>query len=289
MSSEMMMPAAASEMMGLAKVCELLVKSSFCGVKKPEDALWIVATGHSLGIDPVTSLRGIHVISGKPVLSADLMAAVAMRHPDCLCLQVVEMTPLKATVKVQRRGWSEPTLVSFSVEDAKNAGLLNNPTWKKYPADMCKARAIARAARAAFPDALLGVYVEGELDEPQAATVTYPSAVDVTPPTARPTRDEQSHAEGLKQIATWMRTAEMGKYANAQIATGIIERYGGDEGSGAATLRDLSPAALYDAVQHLALEIDRHGLQTALRNLTEWTPRMIETDLAGPERTPSAA
>jgi len=221
MSSEMMMPTAASEMMGLAKVCELLVKSSFCGVKKPEDALWIVATGHSLGIDPVTSLRGIHVISGKPVLSADLMAAVAMRHPDCLCLQVVEMTPLKATVKVQRRGWSEPTLFSFSVEDAKNAGLLNNPTWKKYPADMCKARAIARAARAAFPDALLGVYVEGELDEPrederraQAASVERASdVVDVTPEPA----DEVARWQGLMgQIG--LDTATVGRVSAATAA-----------------------------------------------------------------------
>lgn len=186
-----LMKVQASDLMELAKVSELLVRSSFCGVRKPEDALWIIATGHSLGIDPVTSLRGIHVISGKPVLSAELMAAVAMRHPDCICLQTVEMTAQKATVKVQRRGWSEPSLISFTIEDAKNAGLLNNPTWKKYPADMCKARAIARAARAAFPDALLGVYVEGELSEQddapaQAAPVVVQRAddrdvVDVTP------------------------------------------------------------------------------------------------------------
>ena len=93
-------------------------------------------------------------------------------------------------MKVQRRGWSDPSLISFTIEDAKNAGLLNNPTWKKYPADMCKARAIARAARAAFPDALLGVYVEGEISEPddapaQAAPVVVQldahDVVDVTP------------------------------------------------------------------------------------------------------------
>lgn len=186
-----LMKVQASDLMEMAKVSEQLVRSSFCGVKRSEDALWIIATGHSLGIDPVTSLRGIHVISGKPVLSADLMAAVAMRHPDCVCLQVVEMTAQKATVKVQRRGWSDPSLISFTIEDAKNAGLLNNPTWKKYPADMCKARAIARAARAAFPDALLGVYVEGEISEPddtpaQAEPVVVQrdadrDVVDVTP------------------------------------------------------------------------------------------------------------
>lgn len=204
MSGEMMLPAmAAGEMMELAKVCELLVRSSFCGVKKPEDALWIVATGRSLGIDPVTSLRGIHVIGGKPVLSADLMAAVAMRHPECISLQVVEMTPQRATVKVQRRGWPEPSTFSFSMDDAKNADLLRNPTWKKYPADMCKARAIARAARAAFPDALLGVYVEGELtEEPEAApaVVAHPDALDVTPPSPVQVWQQLMVEAGIKNL-----------------------------------------------------------------------------------------
>jgi hypothetical protein len=174
-----MIKSGASEMLELAQVSEMLVRSSFCGVKRAEDALWIVATGHSLGIDPVTSLRGIHVISGKPVLSADLMAAVAMRHPACEYLRVAEMTNERCVVHVKRRGWPEHTAVTFSVEDAKAAGLLGNATWKKYPSDMCKARAIARAARAAFPDALLGVYVEGEIEADEPATVTYaPQAVD---------------------------------------------------------------------------------------------------------------
>lgn len=191
-----------ADIMQLAQVCELLVKSSYCGVKKIEDAVWLAATGHVLGIDPLTSLRGIHVIGGKPVLSADLMAAVAMRHPDCEYLRVAEMTAERATVHVKRKGWPEHTAITFSVDDAKAAGLLNNPTWKKYPADMCKARAIARAARAAFPDALLGVYVEGEIDEtaqePARATVVQAAppaplqlegeVVDVTPEVDEVTR-----------------------------------------------------------------------------------------------------
>ena len=158
----------ADEYEAMEKVARALGGSSYCTQKSAADALWVIATGRSLGLDPVTSLRGIHVIKGKPVLSADLMAGAALRHPDCIRFQVVRMDATGATVEVLRKGWEEPSTYSFTMEDAKAAGLTNNPTWRKFPADMCKARAISRAARAAFPDAILGVYVTGELeDEPE--------------------------------------------------------------------------------------------------------------------------
>jgi hypothetical protein len=155
----------ADEYEQMERVARALGGSSYCTQKTAADALWVIATGRSLGLDPVTALRGIHVIKGKPVLSADLMAGAALRHPDCVRFQVVEMSAKGATVEVLRKGWDEPSRYSFTLEDAKTAGLTGNPTWRKFPADMCKARAIARAARAAFPDAILGVYVSGELDD----------------------------------------------------------------------------------------------------------------------------
>ena len=155
----------AGEYAELEQVARALSGSKYCNENTAADALWIIATGRSLGLDPVTSLRGIHVIKGKPVLSADLMAGAAMRHPDCIRFQVKRMDAEGASVEVMRKGWEEPSTFTFTLEDAKAAGITGNPTWRKYPADMCKARAISRAARAAFPDAILGTYVEGELDE----------------------------------------------------------------------------------------------------------------------------
>lgn len=169
----------------LAKVAEMLAGSTYCTERKPQDALWIIATGASLGLDPVTALRGIHVVKGKPVLSADLMAAAALRHPDCVRFQVVEMGDASATVEVMRKGWEKPSTYSFTKDDAQRAGLWGRGSWKAYAPDMLKARAISRAARAAFPDALLGVYVEGELD---AAGDTTP---EPQPPRERLVRHEE--------------------------------------------------------------------------------------------------
>lgn len=271
--SDMIKMTSATDMVALHQVCEMLVRSSFCGVRKSEDALWIVATGHSLGIDPVTSLRGIHVISGKPVLSADLMSAVAMRHPECEYLRVVEMTPERATVHVKRRGWPEHTVVTFGIEDAKAADLLKNPTWKKYPSDMCKARAIARAARAAFPDALLGVYVEGELDEapePQRATV---EALDVTPSAAPPVTHPvkltagEEHDALCNQLRRWCVEANIKGKEAGEVAAGFVVRYGGD---GAKDLGTVPLAELRVGIEDLRIRILRHTLPVALRDTAEY-------------------
>lgn len=262
-----MIKTSAQDMTQLAQVAEMLVKSAFCGVKNPADALWIVATGHSLGIDPVTSLRGIHVISGKPVLSADLMAAVAMRHPACEYLRVAEMTPERCVVHVKRHGWPEHTAVTFGLEDAKAAQLMKNPTWQKYPADMCKARAIARAARLAFPDALLGVYVDGELDDVPAPPPA-PEAINVTPKLydlpllpAMEGSDDEKRAAGRTALAGLLKAARMDLKSGA----GLFARYYGTfEIDEPPEVKAMSLAELHEGLEHCK-SIWRKGGPDALR------------------------
>lgn len=283
----------ASDMMELAKVADLLVRSKFCGIKDPADVLWIVATGQSLGMDAMASLRGIHIINGKPVLSADVYSGLAMAHPACICLQVIEMTERKAVVKVQRKGWSEPSLITYTIEDAQRAQLASKTVWKAFPADMLKARAIARAARVAFPDAFLGVYIEGELEETreEAPAVTHPDALDVTPapqpPPARraPSREDEGeeHDALCAQLRTWLKEAALGKERNAEIVEGFLGRYG----EGAGEMGRVPLKALRSGIEDLAVRIERHGLATALRDLCEWAPNPVEAPIERP--TPHTA
>ena len=64
--------------------------------------------------------------------------------------------------------------VSFSVEDAKKAQLAGKDNWKKYPADMCFARALSRLARRLFSDVIGSSYVEGEIQEEEPKTINIP-------------------------------------------------------------------------------------------------------------------
>ena len=129
---------------------------------KPDDVLACVIVGHELGIGPMQALRAIHVVNGKPILSADLMVGLVKRSPECEYLRIVESTDERAVYETKRRGEPEPTRLDWTFEQAKRAGLTNNPTWKKHTAAMLRARCASALARAVYPDLVMGIYEEDE-------------------------------------------------------------------------------------------------------------------------------
>jgi hypothetical protein len=133
--------------------------------KGAQAAFVIIATGMELGLSPMQALRSIHVVEGKPVLSADLLVALVKRSGACEYFRLVESTPEKATYETLRKGEPKPTPLTWTMEDAKRAGLNNRQNWKAHPAAMLRARCAAALARAVYPDLLLGVYEESEGEE----------------------------------------------------------------------------------------------------------------------------
>lgn len=133
--------------------------------KSPADIVAIVLAGAELGIPPMASIRSIHLIDGKPVLSADAMAGLCLRNRDvCEYLTLVVSTDAKATYRAKRKGAPEPVEISFTIEQAKIAGLVGKGNWAKYPAAMLRARAMSAIARAVFPDLVGNLYDPDELE-----------------------------------------------------------------------------------------------------------------------------
>jgi len=113
---------------------------------------------------PMASVRNIDVIDGSPSLRARAMMGVCIAERDCDYFR--ELTPpeergKRAVWECSRRG--EVYRGEFSIDDATNAGLLGKTNWKGYAPDMLDNRAIARAARKAYPDKLSGVYTPDEV------------------------------------------------------------------------------------------------------------------------------
>lgn len=154
------------------------------GIKTPEAAFAIIATGREMGLTAMQSLRSIHIIKGKPTLSADLVAALVKSRADvCSYFMLVESTDQIATYETQRKGEPKPTRMAFSIEDARRAGLAGGDNWRKYPSAMLRARCITALARAVYPDLAMGIYDPDELhDEPPAP----PQAYEVVPEPAKP-------------------------------------------------------------------------------------------------------
>jgi hypothetical protein len=149
----------------LREQADVLVRSGFLphGVNTPEKAISIVMKGRELGIPPMYALSNIAVINGKPTASAELMLALVYRDHGDEAVKVIESTPDRCTVAYRRRGWQEPELFSFTIEDAGCAGLLGKDNWRKYPSAMLRARCISAVARFAFPDTIAGLYTPEEL------------------------------------------------------------------------------------------------------------------------------
>lgn len=153
---------------------------------KSTDIATIILRGLELGLTPMQAVSNIHLISGKPVLAADLIAALAIRSPHCKYLRLVESTPQKAVYETLRDGHPCPTSMAYTIEEAKAAGLLGKDNWRNFPADMLRARAKARICREVYPEEVMGLYAPEEFGGDEDAPVAAPPSLTVpVPPTGR--------------------------------------------------------------------------------------------------------
>jgi hypothetical protein len=149
---------------------------------RPEAVLSAMLYGRELGLEPMTSLRLIQVVEGNVGLSAEGMRAVVRSHGHRLW--VAERTDTTVTVCGQRAG--DPTVesVTWTLQDAEQAGLLKKDVWIKYPRAMLLARATSELCRGTFADVIAGLgYTPEELESIDAASWEPPvrQAEDATP------------------------------------------------------------------------------------------------------------
>jgi hypothetical protein len=156
-----------SDLNGFSSLAEQFAKSKLIPTdlqSKPADVFVTLLAGHELGLSPMAALRGIHVVKGKPILSADTMTAVVLASGAAEYIRCVESTADVATYATKRKGDPDERIVSWTLADAKRAKL-DGDNWTKYPRAMLKARCKAELLRDVYPDVLAGCYVEGEIDE----------------------------------------------------------------------------------------------------------------------------
>lgn len=147
---------------------------------KPEAVMAAILTGHEVGIGAMQALSKIHVIDGRPAMAAELMRGLVLRAGHELWIE--ESTTTKCTVVGVRAGSSRETRITFTMDDAKRAGLDGRKNWRSYPAAMLLARATAALCRAVFPDVLAGIsYTTEELEDGDVVQVLDGDG-DRTPP-----------------------------------------------------------------------------------------------------------
>lgn len=163
------------QMWGLA--CTL-AKSSFIPkdmIGKPHDVFVAVQIGMELGLPVMQAMQNIAVINGRPTVWGDAALALVEasgRLEDFEERFEGEGDHLTAVCSAHRRGRKTPHVSTFSVTDAKEAGLWGKAgPWKQYPKRMLQMRARGFCLRDSFPDVLKGVAIREEQQD----------VIDITP------------------------------------------------------------------------------------------------------------
>jgi hypothetical protein len=123
-----------------------------------------VMAGAELGLPPFASMTGIHIVQGKPVLGANLLATLI--HNSGRYSYRIKQCDSDACILVWYENGQAVGESGFTMKEAQAAGLTGKDNWKKYPSDMLFARAISRGARRFAPGVFGGsaVYTADELD-----------------------------------------------------------------------------------------------------------------------------
>src|SRR3954454_14494053 len=180
----------------------------FPDIRRVSQAIVKILAGRELGIGPFAAMSDIHIIDGKPVVGARILAALvrASQHYD---YKVLEWTHQRCVLEFSRDGVQLEPLVSFDEQDAARAGL-NKPTRNgrpsnhmRYPRNMKFARAMSNGVALHCPDLTAGTAVytpdELEVEDPDADApaepVDAPVEADVVEDTPGLVDDDQGGAD----------------------------------------------------------------------------------------------
>lgn len=174
-------------LINIAKTAKQVVGTPFVPstIQTEAAAFATILKGRELGIPAMASFAGIDIIKGRPSLKSELMLALIYRDHGDMAMRVVKSDDVVCTIDYKRRLWPSSNTFSFSIEDAKKAGLLNdasdgtpsNKNWLKRPDAMLRARCISAIARMAFPDSIGGLRTPDEVEEIAASEASVAAPV----------------------------------------------------------------------------------------------------------------
>ena len=172
-----------SEWDELLDMAKTLVESGFLpkAINTPQKCVAVIMKGRELGIPTMQALAHIHIVDGKPTLSAELMLSLILEHPEA-DIEFVQNDAKACVIRVGDRLRIKGGAVSFTISDAADAQLLGRDNWKKYPRAMLRSRAISEMARTYFADVISGVsYTPEELAGDRAVMDSEGQLIELRP------------------------------------------------------------------------------------------------------------
>lgn len=189
--------------------------------------------GIELGFQPMQSLQCIANINGNPAVWGDGALALVMSSGLLEYIKEDDFDTIRANKKavciVKRKGDPEEKRITFTYQDAIDAGIFDRGVWKTYKPRMCMMRSRGFALRDKFPDVLKGMKLAEEVmdydvidaaptppqPKPQGQIAVPKSTPDQTLVELVLNKDEPAAAEG-NQVQDEQRPDDMVQQSSAE-------------------------------------------------------------------------
>lgn len=168
-----------TELRGVAEV--FAASGLFADTRQMAQAFVKIMAGREIGMGAFASMQNIHIIQGRPTISANAMAA-AVKRSDRYDYRITELTDKTCCIAFLDDAGALLGESRFDLDDARRAGLLKDGgNWAKYPRNMLFARAMSNGVRFYCPDVFqTAMYTPDEFDMADDTTAP-PLVIDRTP------------------------------------------------------------------------------------------------------------
>lgn len=228
---------------------------------KPAETAACILAGREIGIGPMESLQKIHVVDGRPTMSAELMRSLVLRAGHEI--RFPTLTDDTVVAEGRRAGSESWTTIKWTMKDAQRVGLAGKAVWKQYPRQMLAARATAELCRLLFPDALGGITLTAEevADEaaPVAATVTITREAKPAPVVIERTAQDDADEAAMQaaEAAEPVVDTETGEIVDAEVV---------EDAEPVATITDAQMRKMRVLLTNVGMK-DRDGILSYVRGV----------------------
>lgn len=195
----------------ITELAQQIAGARILGVKSVEEATGLIILALASGLSPYTAARDYHVINGRPTLKADAMLARFQQSGGRVDWKTYTDEQVTGIFVHPAGGSLE---ITWTIEQAKRAGLTGKEVWKQYPRAMLRSRVISEGIRTVYPAVAIGVYTPEEVQDFDSRPAAAPAVqlVDSAPAHAVKALEEPRPIVNgqIKALAATLREAGFG-------------------------------------------------------------------------------
>ena len=201
----------------IERMAQAFAKSGLFGIKTPEQGIALMLIAQAEGMHPAIAARDFHIVQNRPALKADAMLARFQAAGGKVSWGAYTDTEVTGTFSHPQGG---SVTLTWTIAQAKAAGLANKDVWKQYPRAMLRARVISEGIRTVYPGVSVGVYTPEEItdmdEKPSLKTVEAHTVVTQHEPHERVASHSDVREAAIKTLGSgrWSKP-QLVKYCEA--------------------------------------------------------------------------